>query len=99
MADDVKTYEIFTEGFSVVLQKTGMYDAIKHFGREYHYPEIIAIVEHERGQEFINSTEPSINYDGLLAPSYDRADMQDAFNAGGIGESWENWIEEYDSPI
>lgn len=43
--------------------------------------------------------EPSINHDGVLAPSYDRVDMQDAFNAGGIGESWENWIKEYDSPI
>ena len=35
----------------------------------------------------------------IVTNCYDRADMQDAFNAGGVGESWENWIKEYDSPV
>jgi len=30
---------------------------------------------------------------------YDKEDMEDAFRAGNCGESFENWIKEYDSNI
>jgi len=58
------------------------------------YDELVAEAQKLQREQVKN-----IAYEPVLAPSYDRADMQDAFNAGGVGESWDNWIKEYDSPI
>ena len=55
--EKVKTYEIFTTKYSKIIQAKNMASAIGKFGLSDDIDQdIIAIIEVERGQEFINGS-------------------------------------------
>jgi len=49
------TYEIFTIGYSIIQQSNTMEDAIAEYRKKYGNADLIAVIEHERGQEFLTN--------------------------------------------
>ena len=52
----VKTYEIFTELYSKIIQAYSIFAAIREFKYDCS-DDIIAVIEQERGQEFLKNKE------------------------------------------
>lgn len=53
----VKTFEFFTADYSAIIQKESISVALDYFKDKYGHGDIIAIIEHDRGKEFLSAQE------------------------------------------